>query len=178
LYVNSTVVRHVLLPAWYNRARVAVTLVPPIVNPSAGRKVILEQPKCVLMRAKRGRRARLRCAPGLLLFDLSGLAGSAAELQLEAENGSTRSLKGPTSFHSARSRSIRSLLVLSTVNDLTSPPSSRIFHMGGGTQAFSAARARAKLIPTAAQVTSATASAQETFLQVFAEVTFPAALSH
>ena len=55
-------------------------------------KVILEQPKCVLMRAKRGRRARLLCAPGLLLPGWSGLAGSAAELQLEAENGSTRGL--------------------------------------------------------------------------------------
>jgi hypothetical protein len=58
---------------------------------------------------------------------------------------------------------------LAAVNDLTSPPSSRIFHMGGGTQAFSAAWAGAKLIPTAAKVASATAPTQATFLQVFAE---------
>jgi hypothetical protein len=46
--------------------------------------------------------------------------------------------------------------------------------MGGGAQVFAAARARAKLIPTATQIASANATAQATFLQVFANVTFPA----
>ena len=49
--------------------------------------------------------------------------------------------------------------------------------MGGGTQAFNAARARARLIPTATQIVSANATAQATFLQVFANVTFPATFS-
>ena len=49
--------------------------------------------------------------------------------------------------------------------------------MGGGTQASNAARARARLIPTATQIASANATAQATFLQVFANVTFPATFS-
>ena len=49
--------------------------------------------------------------------------------------------------------------------------------MGGGTQAFNAARARARLLPTANQIVSANATAQATFLQVFANVTFPATFS-
>jgi hypothetical protein len=49
--------------------------------------------------------------------------------------------------------------------------------MGGGTQASTVARARARLIPTATQIASANATAQATFLQVFANATFPATFS-
>jgi hypothetical protein len=50
--------------------------------------------------------------------------------------------------------------------------------MGGGTQAPTVARARARLIPTATQIASArNATAQATSLQVFANVTFPATFS-
>jgi hypothetical protein len=54
--------------------------------------VSLEQPKCVLMRAKRGRRARL-CAPGLPLPRLAGPRGKRGRTAARSRNGSTRSLK-------------------------------------------------------------------------------------
>jgi hypothetical protein len=83
------------------------------------RMVILEQAKMRFDEGEGGARGGSCVLPACSFPGWSGLAGSAAELQPEAENGSTRGLKNQATSYSARSR----FSSVAAVNDLTSPPS-------------------------------------------------------